>query len=127
MILSKCYPVHLKEEEEEIPCIARRHYTKADEDAMVQKMLASHPFSELRDVFPAVLEGIDEWATPEYKKEFLSAMPGLLVYLVNNYFVPDYGTYIAPKRDAPFFDRGNKPILTKKNCLGVFFCCKCII
>mmetsp|Transcript_17074 Transcript_17074/g.34376 ORF Transcript_17074/g.34376 Transcript_17074/m.34376 type:complete len:284 (+) Transcript_17074:67-918(+) len=117
--------VHLQEEEEEIPALEREHYTKADEEMVVKKIIARAPFSELREVFPAILEGISEWGTEAYRDDLLRQLPAPLRYLMLHYFVPDYESSIKPKRDAPFLDA--KPTLTRKRCCGIFFCCACII
>lgn len=117
--------VHLKEEEEEIPALERSHFTKEEEDKIVQKIVGKAPFSELREVFPAVFESMNDIAKPAYVEEFMGNLPGPLRYMMNNYFIPDYATSIKPKRDAPLHD--TKPTLARKGCCGISFCCACIL
>lgn len=101
------------------------HYTKADKDAFISKLMGQTPLLEVRDVFPAAWEGMKEWGTDAYRDQFMKYYPAPLRYLMVHYFIPDYHTSIKPKRDAPFLD--TKPVLTRKRCCGIFFCCRCII
>ena len=115
---------HLMEEERDIPPEARKHFTKKDEDEIMKVLIRHAKYSELRDVFPIVLEATKEWGKPEYVEDFRNVVPSPLIYMANTYYVPDYESYLKPKRDAPLFD--TKPHLSRKGCCGINFCFPCI-
>eukprot|EP00339_Tiarina_fusa_P002570 CAMPEP_0117002788 /NCGR_PEP_ID=MMETSP0472-20121206/4331_1 /TAXON_ID=693140 ORGANISM="Tiarina fusus, Strain LIS" /NCGR_SAMPLE_ID=MMETSP0472 /ASSEMBLY_ACC=CAM_ASM_000603 /LENGTH=297 /DNA_ID=CAMNT_0004703233 /DNA_START=73 /DNA_END=967 /DNA_ORIENTATION=+ len=103
---------HLAEEERDIPDLARKHFTEAEETAIVEKILQSYSLGDTRNTIPFLVADMRVWASPEYVEGFIGNMPGPLQGLLKDYWIPDFETSIKPKRDAPFL--GTEPSLTKK-------------
>ena len=116
---------HLAEEERDIPPLLRANFTEQEEKRVVQRILQNAGLAEMRNIFPAVKESMESWATPEYIEMFSGEIPAPLRYVASNYYEPDYETFIRPKRDAPFLD--SEPRLSQKGCFGISFCFRCVL
>lgn len=114
------------EEERDVPPLARVHFTEEEETKLVASF-AQKEFSlaALRNIWPAMIEAIDSWGTPEQRKKIESSMPGFIAKLAAKYWMPDYENCIRPKRDAPFLE--TEPLLKRVGCLGIPFCFPCIL
>jgi hemerythrin-like domain-containing protein len=116
---------HMMEEERDIPPLARENFTEADEKKVTEKILRKAGLGEMRCMFPSILSAVNEWGTPAYAEKLKQQVPPPLLYVANNYYVPDHETYIKPKRDAPLLE--TKPHLSRKGCFGISFCFPCIM
>lgn len=103
----------------------RAHFTSDEEDKIVQNIAKKGGLAETRNVFPAILESMNEWTTPKYMEKFQSKIPGPILSLTKKYYLPDYKACIKPKRDAPLAD--TEPIFQRVGCFGLSFCFPCII
>ena len=125
-VLEKEMRKHLKEEEEVIPQLLRDNFTQAEEQECIEKILKNEGLYGARIFVPAIINAMEHWATPKFNEEFLQIMPPPIRSLVVNYFMPDYETFVYPKRDAPILE--TKPTLSKVRCCRISFCCcPCLI
>jgi hypothetical protein len=116
---------HNMEEERDIPPLARGHFTEADEKKVTEKILRKAGLGEMRCMRPSIMSGVNVWGTPAYTEKIPQQIPPPLLYVANNYFVPDHQTCIKPKRDAPLLE--TKPHSSRKACFGISLCFPCII
>jgi len=116
---------HLKEEETMVPPALREHFKEEEEKELIQKILQKEGLAMCRSFLPSIMVAMNDWAKPEFKKEFLSTMPGPILHLYTKYYEPDYFTYVVPMRDAPKLEK--QPALTKVGCCGIPFCFPCIL
>ena len=114
------------EEERDIPPLARQHFTEEEETKLVENFAQKEfKLSEVRNVWPAMMEAIDAWGTPEQRAKMESNVPGPIIHLAAKYWTPDYENCMKPKRDAPFLD--SEPLLQRVGCFGISFCFPCIL
>jgi len=115
---------HMAEEERDIPPLAKKVFTEADDKKIRNKIVRRSTPSDTRKFFPSILISISEWGTPEYLSQFRKEIPGPVLHVMEKYYRPDFETNIKPKRDAPFFLE--EPILSKRKCFGLPFGPSCI-
>jgi hypothetical protein len=118
---------HLKEEEITIPTLVRANYTHEEEGPIIEQIIQSEGLDGARLFIPSALVAMEEWAKQEFiDKEFRAKMPGPILHLVDNYFLPDYKNYVIPMRDAPTLK--NEPMPKRVPCCRIPFCCfPCIV
>jgi len=116
---------HLKEEEETFPPLLRANFTQEEDAAIVQEILKKEGLHGTRIFVPSILAAMDNWATPKFKEDFLASFPPPILHRTTKYYVPDYETFVQPKRDAPTLS--SKPDVGRVPCFQLPFCFPCIV
>ncbi|CAJ1945200.1 unnamed protein product [Cylindrotheca closterium] len=115
---------HMAEEERDIPPLAKKVFTEAEEKKILNKIIRRSKPTTTRKFSPSILISVSEWSTPEYYLEFRKEIPGPVLHVMEKYYRPDFETSIKPKRDAPFLQE--EPILSRRKCFGLPFGPSCI-
>ena len=114
----------MAEEEEEIPPLAKKVFTEAEEKKVQHKIIKRSKLSATRTCYPSRMISVSEWSTPEYFGDFRKEIPGPVLHVMEKYYRPDFDTNIKPKRDAPFLQE--EPILSRRKCFGLSLGPSCI-
>ncbi|KAL3808372.1 hypothetical protein ACHAXA_005343 [Cyclostephanos tholiformis] len=101
---------HLREEEETIPELLRKNFTREEEGEVVGRIAQAGGLTLTERFFPAILLAMREWAASDFYDELLASMPPPVRELVFEQYLPNFENVVVPMRDAPTLEE--KPAST---------------